>query len=42
MVNEIRAAAKNAGTENSPDIQREVENIMADFAKVIADTYEKG
>lgn len=42
MVNEIRAAARASGTEGSPDVQREIENIQADFRRVIADTYEKG
>lgn len=42
MVNEIRAAARASGTESSPDVQREIENIQADFRRVIADTYEKG
>lgn len=42
MVNEIRAAARASGTEGSADVQREIENIQADFRRVIADTYEKG
>lgn len=35
MVNEIRAAARASGTEGSPDVLREIENIQADFKKVI-------
>ncbi len=42
LIAQVRAAAKNSGTENSPEVEREIENIRGDFAKAIADTHEKG
>lgn len=41
-IEEILEAARASDTENSPDVQREIENVKRDFAKEIARTYEKG
>jgi hypothetical protein len=41
FVNEILEAARASGTENTSEVQREIDNIKADFAREISKTYEK-